>query len=95
MLCLYGQITGELSGLRSMTLDAEGAVRDRPVIEPCEMELPPEVVEAGADELDAFTAQDLLQGFISRHTVAESVFRAMLRAAYAMPPGRRAPWLCR
>jgi hypothetical protein len=47
------------------------------------IEMTPEMVEAGAAELDAFVAQDLLEGFINPHKVAVSVYRAMTLAAFA------------
>ena len=48
-----------------------------------EIEITPEMIRAGAKELDAFTAQDLLEGYIHPNKVAESVYRAMIHAAFA------------
>lgn len=48
-----------------------------------EIEVTEKMITAGADELDLDTAQNLLEGFTDRRTVAECVFRAMLRASCA------------
>jgi hypothetical protein len=54
-----------------------------------EIEITPEMIEAGARELDVFVAQDLAEGWINRWEVAEAVYRAMNRAAPSRPPERR------
>jgi hypothetical protein len=54
-----------------------------------EIEITPEMIEAGAQELDVFVAQDLAEGFITRWEVAEAVYRAMLRVARSKTLGRR------
>jgi hypothetical protein len=54
-----------------------------------DIEVTPEMIEAGAEELDAFVAQDLAEGFLNRWGVAEAVYRAMRRAALSKKPERR------
>jgi hypothetical protein len=54
-----------------------------------DIEITPEMIDAGARELDVFVAQDLLEGWINRWEVAEAVYRAMNRAAPSRPPERR------
>ena len=53
---------------------------DRPTRTTKEDEITPEMVEAGAAELNLDTVDDLRDGTVTRWSVAEAVFRAMLRA---------------
>ncbi len=48
-----------------------------------EIAITKEMLEAGATELDNDVVDNLRDGFTTRHTVAECVFRAMLRASCA------------
>lgn len=51
-----------------------------------DIEITPEMIRAGADELDGATPKDLWDGYVSAETVAEQVFRAMLQAALLSAP---------
>jgi hypothetical protein len=54
-----------------------------------DIEITPEMIKAGAEELNGFVAQDLADGFITRWEVAEAVHRAMLRVARSKTLKRR------
>lgn len=66
--------------LRKVTTMSSIEPRDRP---DAEIEVTEEMIRAGADELDGLTVENLMDGFTTRHAVAESVYRAMLRASPA------------
>jgi hypothetical protein len=54
-----------------------------------EIEITPEMIEAGAAILDVDTAQDLMEGWARPREVAEAVYLAMRQLAVATPSVRR------
>ena len=45
----------------------------------------PEMIEAGADELDGSVCRDIWDGYLSREIVAERIYRAMHRKRLSRP----------
>jgi hypothetical protein len=53
---------------------------------PSEIEITPAVLNAGAEQLSLDVVDDLRAGTVTRWSVAEAVFRAMLRVYRATGP---------